>query len=128
MRAIGLMSGTSLDGVHIALIETDGATITAFGPTARHPYTRSEQEVLHRALAEAGQLTDRNARPGVLVEAEAVVKRSGQENALRERIRQRYGDEGLIELALAIAACRTFPVTKRVLGFAVSCSEVTVRV
>jgi alkylhydroperoxidase family enzyme len=60
--------------------------------------------------------------------ADAVVKRSGQVSELRERIRQRYGDEGLIELALAIAACRTFPVTKRALGFAVSCSEVAVSV
>jgi anhydro-N-acetylmuramic acid kinase len=70
------MSGTSLDGVHIALIETDGVAITAFGPTGRHPYTKSEQEVLHQALTEAAQLTDRNARPGVLVEAETLVTRT----------------------------------------------------
>ena len=43
-------------------------------------------------------------------------------------LRQRYGDQGLIELALAIASSRTFPVTKRVLGFAVSCSQVEVSV
>ena len=60
--------------------------------------------------------------------ADAVVRHTGQENQLRERIRERYGDEGLIELALAIAACRTFPVTKRALGFAVSCSQVEVSV
>jgi alkylhydroperoxidase family enzyme len=59
--------------------------------------------------------------------AQAVVTASGEEVALRERIRQRYGDEGLIEMALAIAACRTFPTIKRALGYAVSCSEVTVR-
>lgn len=60
--------------------------------------------------------------------AEAVVTRNGEEDALRERIRLRYGDEGLIEMALAIASCRTFPITKRALGYAVSCSEVAVRV
>jgi alkylhydroperoxidase family enzyme len=60
--------------------------------------------------------------------AEAVVTRNGEEDALRERIRLRYGDEGLIEMALAIASCRTFPTVKRALGYAVHCSEVAVRV
>jgi AhpD family alkylhydroperoxidase len=60
--------------------------------------------------------------------AEAVVTRNGQEDVWRERIRLRYGDEGLIEMALAIASCRVFPVTKRALGYAVSCSAVAVRV
>ena len=60
--------------------------------------------------------------------AEAVVTRRGEADALRERMRLRYGDEGLVELALAIASCRTFPVTKRVLGYAVSCSDVAVHV
>jgi alkylhydroperoxidase family enzyme len=59
--------------------------------------------------------------------AEAVVTRNGDENALRERIRLRYGDEALIEMALAIASCRVFPITKRALGYAVSCSAVPVR-
>jgi hypothetical protein len=60
--------------------------------------------------------------------AEAVVMRNGQEDAWRERIRLRYGDEGLIEMALAIASCRVFPVTKRALGYAVSCSAMAVRI
>ena len=60
--------------------------------------------------------------------AEAVVTANGELDALRERIRRRYGDEGLIEMALAIASCRTFPTIKRALGYAVSCSEVAVRV
>jgi len=60
--------------------------------------------------------------------ADAVVSRSGEADQWRERIRQRYGDEGLIEMALAIASCRVFPITKRALGYAVSCSEVAIRV
>jgi alkylhydroperoxidase family enzyme len=60
--------------------------------------------------------------------AEAVVTANGEEDALRERIRLRDGDEGLIEMALDIASCRAFPTIKRALGYAVSCSEVAVRV
>ena len=72
-----------------------------------------------------------NALPEELREAyrfaEAVITASSEQDALRERIRQRFGDEGLIEMALAIASCRTFPMVKRALGYAVSCSEVAVR-
>src|SRR5260370_41116536 len=49
-------------------------------------------------------------------------------SALRERIRLRYGDEGLIEMALAIATCRGFPTIKHALGYAVSCAAEEVRV
>ena len=79
MRAIGLMSGTSLRGVDIALIETDGEAISACGPTGHRAYSRAEQGVLQQALAEAAQLTDRTARPGVLVEAETLVTRTHTE-------------------------------------------------
>jgi len=60
--------------------------------------------------------------------AEAVLTANGEEDSLRERIRLRYGDEGLVEMALAIATCRVFPTIKRALGYAVSCSAVAVRV
>ena len=36
--ALGMMSGTSLDGVDAALIETDGVTVAAFGPWRTAPY------------------------------------------------------------------------------------------
>ena len=36
---IGLMSGTSQDGVDAALIETDGEVITRFGATAYRTYS-----------------------------------------------------------------------------------------
>lgn len=45
-------------------------------------------------------------------------------DALRERIRSRYGDEGLVELSLALATAQVFPITKRGLGFAESCALV----
>ena len=71
--AIGLMSGTSQDGVNVALIDTDGETIAQFGPTACRPYTRDERTLLRRATAAAASLTERTARPGIVAEAEALV-------------------------------------------------------
>ena len=38
MRALGLMSGTSMDGVDAAVVETDGVEIAGFGPSAFRPY------------------------------------------------------------------------------------------
>src|SRR5262249_45629449 len=71
--ALGLMSGTSLDGIDAALIETDGERIAHFGPVGYRPYAEGERELLRRALAAATGLEDRIARPGVLAEAEAMV-------------------------------------------------------
>jgi anhydro-N-acetylmuramic acid kinase len=75
VRAIGLMSGTSLDGVDVALIETDGERIAGFGPTGYRPYANGEQALLRQALQEGAALTGRTARPGVLAEADAFVTR-----------------------------------------------------
>ena len=38
LRALGLMSGTSVDGVDVALIETDGERLASFGPVLTVPY------------------------------------------------------------------------------------------
>lgn len=73
LRAIGTMSGTSLDGIDIALIETDGETISALGPARSTPYSDSDRALLRRALHEAVGLTERLARPGALAEAEAML-------------------------------------------------------
>jgi anhydro-N-acetylmuramic acid kinase len=73
MTTIGLMSGTSLDGVDIALIETDGKQVRSFGPTGYRPYTDRERGLLHQALTEAVHLSQRDARPGILREAEQAI-------------------------------------------------------
>lgn len=48
--ALGAMSGTSLDGVDAAMVETDGETVYAFGECRYRPYTAQEQAVLREAL------------------------------------------------------------------------------
>jgi anhydro-N-acetylmuramic acid kinase len=71
--AIGLMSGTSQDGVDVALIDTDGDVIAQFGATAFRPYTKAERTLLRRATAAAENLTERTARPDIVAQAEELV-------------------------------------------------------
>ncbi len=73
MRALGLMSGTSMDGVDVALIETDGDRDIRLGPQSFLPYGDEDRALLRAALADAVALTDRDARPGVLAAAEKLV-------------------------------------------------------
>ena len=64
------MSGTSLDGIDVALLRTDGEDVVERGPSATYPYRPDQQAVLHDALTEARALETRDARPGILAEAE----------------------------------------------------------
>ncbi len=73
LTVVGLMSGTSMDGVDAAVLSTDGTAIGAFGPRHFRPYDEEERAVLRRALAEARALEDRTARPRALGEAERIV-------------------------------------------------------
>jgi anhydro-N-acetylmuramic acid kinase len=79
LAAIGLMSGTSLDGVDAALIETDGERLAGLGPVGYRPYSPQEKSLLRRALAEAAALTERTTRPGALAEAEELITRAHAE-------------------------------------------------
>lgn len=50
MRALGAMSGTSLDGVDAAVVVTDGVAIAGFGDSAYLPYSQADEAVLRAAL------------------------------------------------------------------------------
>jgi len=49
-RALGLMSGTSLDGIDAAIIDTDGTAILGYGPHITQPYEDDFREKLRSAL------------------------------------------------------------------------------
>lgn len=72
-RALGTMSGTSMDGVDLALLETDGRAVLRMGPTLATAYTDLERDLLRQALRDAVPMTRRDERPGALAEAEAMV-------------------------------------------------------
>ncbi|WP_438503675.1 anhydro-N-acetylmuramic acid kinase [Desertibaculum subflavum] len=68
LRAIGLMSGTSMDGVDAALIATDGYRVAEFGPWTTLPYDDAFRDRLRGTLGGTGpvaaverELTERHA-------------------------------------------------------------------
>jgi anhydro-N-acetylmuramic acid kinase len=72
--ALGMMSGTSMDGVDAAMLMTDGQSIHAFGEHYFRPYTVEEQDIIKAAM---GLWPDDD--PAVLNAAENVVRRAHQE-------------------------------------------------
>jgi anhydro-N-acetylmuramic acid kinase len=82
MTVLGLMSGTSMDGVDAAILVTDGEAIAGYGPRRFRPYGDAERALLRNALADARGIADRDARPGALAEAERMVTAAHAEAVL----------------------------------------------
>lgn len=53
MRVLGLMSGTSLDGVDAAIIDTDGERVLGFGPARTFAYAPDDRCALMAAVEDA---------------------------------------------------------------------------
>lgn len=53
--ALGVMTGTSMDGVDGAMLETDGDTISAFGPSEYVDFTPTQRFGIQKAIAWAAE-------------------------------------------------------------------------
>jgi anhydro-N-acetylmuramic acid kinase len=73
MRVLGFMTGTSLDAVDMAVLETDGETIHAFGPAGERKLTEPTREVLLEATREAQVWARRTPAPAIFEDAARVV-------------------------------------------------------
>jgi hypothetical protein len=58
--------------------------------------------------------------------ADAVVRRSLDDEACRDAVRARWGDKGVIDLAMGLQLGRMFPMIKYALGYAKECRRVSV--
>jgi anhydro-N-acetylmuramic acid kinase len=73
------MSGTSMDGIDVAMLVSDGETVFERGPSATFTYTPEERHRLRQALIGAQMLVERHLRPAWLADLErAVTERHAQ--------------------------------------------------
>src|SRR5690606_6017080 len=68
--AIGLMSGTSMDGIDLAMLNTDGKDYVRRGPAFFVPYEASFRRRIETSLEAARKIVRRNERPGDLAALE----------------------------------------------------------
>ena len=87
MRALGLMSGTSMDGIDVAMIQTDGEDIVTRGASMTFPYTPEMRARLVAGMADARGIEERHERPGSLValETEITELHAAAVNAFRRK-------------------------------------------
>ncbi|MFS8037978.1 anhydro-N-acetylmuramic acid kinase [Xanthobacter sp. AM11] len=98
MRVVGLMSGTSMDGIDAAVIDTDGEDIAWLGPAVTLPYDAATRALLVQAMEDARGVNQRTDRPGVLGVAEARVTHlhAAAVRALLDSLRLTAGDIDLV--------------------------------
>ena len=72
-KVIGLMSGTSLDGIDAALLETDGEDVARPGPGLTIPYDGETRALLRAGLEEAAQVAEGAPVPQSIREAERLL-------------------------------------------------------
>ncbi len=58
--------------------------------------------------------------------ADAILRRSTDDESCRDAVRARWGEKGVIDLTMALQLGRMFPMLKLALGYAKECRRVTV--
>ena len=71
--AIGLMSGTSMDGIDVAMVRTDGRNQIEFGPSLAIDYSPETKRKIEASLEDAKVINERFERPGSTVDVERLV-------------------------------------------------------
>ena len=74
MRVLGFMTGTSLDGVDVALIETDGESRIEHGPWCEAPMPESVKTLLEETTQQALQWPRGQAEPDIFDKARSVLR------------------------------------------------------
>lgn len=69
-RAIGLMSGTSMDGIDLALVTTDGEQVVERGAAGSVGYSDGFRARLKQGLIDARNMAQRDQRAGILKQLE----------------------------------------------------------
>ena len=69
MRVLGFMTGTSLDAVDMAVLETDGEDIQAFGPAGERKLSESTRDLLLAATDQARGWARGTPEPAVFAQA-----------------------------------------------------------
>jgi hypothetical protein len=59
--------------------------------------------------------------------ADAVARRSTDDEEFRDAVKAQWGQKGVIDLTMALQLGRVFPMVKAGLGYAKECRRVTVR-
>ncbi|MGC6511644.1 MAG: anhydro-N-acetylmuramic acid kinase [Parvibaculales bacterium] len=74
--ALGLMSGTSMDGIDVALLETDGKNRVVFGPHQTFAYAEEARAILSKAMTAATTWRRDDAMPAPVKQAEQLITRT----------------------------------------------------
>ena len=85
LRAIGLMSGTSMDGIDVAALATDGEAVVERGPSHFVAYEAAFRARIAAALEVAKTIGKREERPGELQSPSICSSRARAEKSYAER-------------------------------------------
>lgn len=96
--AIGLMSGTSMDGIDLAVVATDGADLVERGPSHFVPYEAGFRQRIEASLEDAKSIGERLERPGDLaaLEHEITLRHATAVEVFRSRLSGRWAEVALI--------------------------------